>query len=449
MASRKLPQEITFTVADYDLGKARTAIGALDRFTPVQVNAEDPNALHDLFAATRPEIVVDLLHPRFAPAVASAAVDAKSHYINTAQSESGDGQLLGAQMRELNGQFQEKECVGIVGMGADPGISELLAREVLHGFHDDEQSVRQVTIFDGSTSKWLSGTRRPTMAGFSYSVFVDECTKSGLVWSAERGITQLKPLTLGVPFPYGGTIGSQTGIHAEHEEIGDIAHAVSQEPWMRDVLKKCEEVSFQYGMSFEQYLLLTKIMKAKLHTNEPVKLHSVPRTNAAYVRAVTREMGTADVLNEPTTRELFTKYGLTASKNNLTIVPQTPLEFFTRLQPPPHPKERMSAESRIGPYIRTNDVAVYRSHHMTEDDAQTRYGRSLVAVQTAAGPIVATRMILDGVWKEPGVRAPIELPYSDAITAWGDVAGKCETENMTEQMRGHRNIYRCWDPSRS
>lgn len=281
------------------------------------------------------------------------------------------------------------------------------------------------------------------MAGFAYPVFVGECTNKGLVWSGQKGMEHTPPLSRGAAFPFGGSIGTQRGIHAEHEEVTDAERAAQHgETWLRATLRDTEEVSFQYGMDDDLYRLLKGIMATGMHAHEPINFGKDPHTRAAYVRAVAQKMGAEDMLSDPQTRELFRRFGLLSSQR-LPSTPRTPLDFFTQIQPPPNPREMMSGESDIGVYVRTDRGAVFDSHRMTEDDAQRRYDRCLVPVQTAAGPVVATQMLLDGVWKGPGVHSPLELSTEQAISKWGDIVGPCSTRDMTADGA----IYRCWDPT--
>ena len=442
IASRQLTG-VQFTVADYNLQRAQQTTAGLNGFTAVQVNARDPQSLAQLIGARRPNIVVDLLHPHFAPTIAVAALAGGAHYVSTAQSESGPGKQLGDDMYALNGAFEKRGLVGVVDMGADPGISLLLMQRQLREAHNGGQKVNQVTIFDGSNCAWKTGRRRPPMAGFAYQVFVDECTKEGLVWSDEGGMEYTPPLSRGVAFPFGGSIGTQRGLHAQHEEIVDTDWAVQHsDGWLRSALSGTKEVSFQYGMDDDLYGLLKGIMATGMHVHEAIDLGKDPHTRAGYVRAVAQKMGAEDMLSDPQTCELFRRFGLLSSQRLLSM-PRTPLDFFTQIQPPPNPREMMSGESDIGVYVRTDRGAVFDSHRMTEDDAQRRYGRGLVPVQTAAGPVVATQMLLDGEWKHPGVHSPLELPTEEAISKWGDIVGPCSTRDMTADGA----IYRCWDPT--
>lgn len=281
------------------------------------------------------------------------------------------------------------------------------------------------------------------MAGFAYQVFVGECTNKGLVWSSQKGMEHTPPLSRGAAFPFGGSIGTQRGLHAEHEEIADTNWVAQHgDDWLQNALRNTDEVSFQYGMDDELYRLLERIKAVGLHTHEPIDLGKDPHTRAAYVRAVAQKMGAQDMLSDSQTRELFRRYGLLSSQRLLSM-PRTPLDLFAQLQPQPNPREKMSGESDIGVYVRTDSGAVFTSHRMTEDDAQRRYGRGLVPVQTAAGPVVATQMLLDGVWNQPGVHSPLELPTEEAISKWGDIVGPCSARDMTADGA----IYRCWDPT--
>ena len=112
-------------VADRDLGRARRVAATIDapgQVRAVDVDATDPAALHRLLAPA--ELILNCAGPffRLGVPVLSAAIEAGTTYVDIC-----DDPVPTIEMLELDEQARNSGVGALVGMGASPGLSNLLA----------------------------------------------------------------------------------------------------------------------------------------------------------------------------------------------------------------------------------------------------------------------------------------------------------------------------------
>ena len=73
-------------VADYDLGRAQRAAAASDRFTALQIDARDEQAVADLLTAYSADALMNATDPRFVMPLYRAALRTSTNYLDMAMS---------------------------------------------------------------------------------------------------------------------------------------------------------------------------------------------------------------------------------------------------------------------------------------------------------------------------------------------------------------------------
>jgi saccharopine dehydrogenase-like NADP-dependent oxidoreductase len=142
-------------VSDYDLPRAEKAVSAVGdpRFVPARVDAADEDAVQALLAEHRCDVLLNAIDPRFVMPLFRAALAADVDYLDMAMSLSHPhserpyeetGVKLGDEQFALAGEWAAAGRLALVGMGVEPGLSDVFARYAAdHLFTEiDELGVR-------------------------------------------------------------------------------------------------------------------------------------------------------------------------------------------------------------------------------------------------------------------------------------------------------------------
>src|SRR5215471_3838671 len=122
-------------VADYDQDRAVRAAGP--DFTAVQIDARDEQAVTELLTAENCDVLLNATDPRFVMPLFRAALAAGVHYLVMAMSLSvphpsepyrQTGVKLGDEQFAAAAQWQDRGKLALVGMGVEPGLSDVFAR---------------------------------------------------------------------------------------------------------------------------------------------------------------------------------------------------------------------------------------------------------------------------------------------------------------------------------
>ena len=118
-------------LADYDMGRAQTVadhIGQPQRFSAAQIDASSSAAVADLARQNRVDLVVNSVDPQFVLPIMDGALAAGANYMDMAMSLSRlDGTKLGDEQFERDPNWRAAGHLALVGMGMDPGLSDVFA----------------------------------------------------------------------------------------------------------------------------------------------------------------------------------------------------------------------------------------------------------------------------------------------------------------------------------
>src|SRR5262249_60278137 len=124
-------------VADYDLSRAQHAAAAKDGYAAVRLDARDERATAALLAEHSCDALMNATDPRFVMPLFRAALAAGVHYLDMAMSLSHPhpaepyrltGVKLGDEQFEMARQWEEAGRLALVGIGVEPGLSDVFAR---------------------------------------------------------------------------------------------------------------------------------------------------------------------------------------------------------------------------------------------------------------------------------------------------------------------------------
>src|SRR6476620_8490336 len=169
-------------LADYDVARAEAVARATDdgRFSAHAVDASSREGVVELVRATRADAVLNAVDP---------CLDAGVTYLDMAMPLSQPhpqrpneltGVKLGDYQFERAAQWEERGLLALVGIGVEPGLSDVLAR---HAADELFSSIDEVGVRDGANLVVEGYDVAPT---FSIWPTIEECLNPPLIWERER-----------------------------------------------------------------------------------------------------------------------------------------------------------------------------------------------------------------------------------------------------------------------
>jgi saccharopine dehydrogenase-like NADP-dependent oxidoreductase len=364
--ARQRPSFEHVVLADVSLSRAERAIAALgegERFAAEQVDASDRGQIEELVAKVEPDAVLNACDPRLNEPIFDAAYAARVTYLDMAMTLSRPhpsephelpGKMLGDYQLERDQDWREQGLLALVGIGVEPGLSDVFARYAeLELF----SQIDEVGVRDGADLVIEGYEFAPT---FSIWTTIEECLNPPLIWERARGFYTTAPFSEPETFDFPEGIGPLQCVNVEHEEVVLVPRWVS-----------CERVTFKYGLGDEFIEVLRTLHKLGLDSTGPVAVRGV-------------EVAPRDVL-------------------------------AATLPDPATLGERMSGRTCAGTWVRGTGRdgeprSTYLYHVVDNERSMKDYGSQAVVWQTAVNPVVALELIDEGVWKGTGVLGPEALP---------------------------------------
>jgi saccharopine dehydrogenase (NAD+, L-lysine-forming) len=367
----------SMVVADRTLARAEEAVKRVNdsRFTAAEVNAAELESVREIIRQTSPDIVINAVDPRFVMPIFLACEIEDTNYMDMAMSLSRKhpqypyvetGVKLGDEQFARDWNWSERGIYALVGMGIEPGMSDVFAR-----YASDHLFTRidSVTVLDGSNITVEGHDFAPS---FSIWTTIEECLNPPLVWEDGRGWFTTEPFSEPEIFDFPEGIGPVECVNVEHEEVVLIPQKVD-----------AKKVNFKYGLGAEFIGILKTIHMLGMDRKESVEVQGV--------------------LVSP--RDL-----LAAS-----------------LPDPATLGARMHGKTCAGTLVKGLDKegeprAVYLYHVVDNEWSMKEYGDQAVVWQTALNPVIAMELIHEGIWKPEGVNGPEWFdpkPFLDRLVDYG------------------------------
>ncbi len=364
-------------VADRDLSRAESAVARLadPRFTAAAVNASSVEDLRSLIRSTQPDVVINAVDPRFVMPIFEACELESVNYVDMAMSlskahptepHSKVGLMLGEQQFARDEAFIAKKIFALVGIGVEPGLSDVFARyaaDILFSRIDS------AIVYDGSNLVVEGYDFAPT---FSIWTTIEECLNPPLMWEKDRGWYTTEPFSDLESFDFPDGIGPVECVNVEHEEVALIPRKVD-----------AGKVAFKYGLGSHFIEILQTIHTLGLDRTEPVSVQGV---------SVSPRNVLAALLPDPATLG-----------------------------------SRMSGKTCAGIQVKGldkdgNPKAVYIYNVVDNAFSMGEYGDQAVVWQTAINPLIALELIDRGDWKPVGVNGPEWFPaepFLELLNSYG------------------------------
>ncbi|GAA5206373.1 saccharopine dehydrogenase NADP-binding domain-containing protein [Streptomyces thinghirensis] len=373
-------------VADYDLTRAEAAVAGLgeqgDRFTAQRLDASDGGAVRRMLAEYRCDVLLNATDPRFVMPLFEAALAAGAHYLDMAMSLSAPhadrpheecGVKLGDEQFGLAGRWEESGRLALVGMGVEPGLSDVFARYAADELFDD---IEEIGVRDGAD---LTVEGYDFAPSFSIWTTIEECLNPPVVFEKDRGWFTTAPFSEPETFDFPEGIGPVECVNVEHEEVLLIPRWVD-----------ARRVTFKYGLGEDFITKLRTLHEFGLDSTAKV---TVPGANGPV--AVSPRDVVAACLPDPATLG-----------------------------------DRMTGKTCAGTWVKgTRDGKereVYLYHVVDNEWSMREYGSQAVVWQTAINPVVALELLATGAWEGRGVLGPEAFParpFLDLLTEYGSPWG--------------------------
>jgi saccharopine dehydrogenase-like NADP-dependent oxidoreductase len=372
-------------LVDVALERATAAAGRLgeaDRFRAERVDASNVRELVELIGRVRPDAVLNACDPRFNEPIFDASYESRVTYLDMAMTLSRPhperphelpGVMLGDYQLARHAEWEQAGILALVGIGVEPGLSDILARHAADELFSD---IAEVGVRDGADLVVEGYEFAPT---FSIWTTIEECLNPPLIWERERGFYTTAPFSEPELFEFPEGIGPVECVNVEHEEVVLIPRWVP-----------CRRVTFKYGLGEEFIAVLQTLHKLGLDSAEPLRVRDA---------AVAPRDLVAAALPDPATLG-----------------------------------ERMSGRTCAGTWVTGTGTdgaprSTYLYHVVDNETTMREYGSQAVVWQTAINPAVALELLDRGAWSGTGVLGPEALapaPFLALLADYGSPTGLLE-----------------------
>ena len=371
-------------VADFDPARAGKAVAAAGdpRFVAARVDAADEAAVRALLAEHGCDVLLNATDPRFVMPLFRAALAAGVDYLDMAMSLScphperpyeQTGVKLGDEQFALAGEWAAVGRLALVGMGVEPGLSDVFARYAAdHLF----SAIDELGVRDGADLTVRGHAFAPS---FSIWTTIEECLNPPVVWERDRGWYVTEPFSEPEVFDFPEGIGPVECVNVEHEEV------LLMPRWV-----DARRVTFKYGLGSHVIGVLRVLHETGLDSTTPVRVGNA--------EVAPRDLVAAALPDPASLGELMT--GRTCA--GLWV-------------------------SGTGTDGRPRQVYLY--HVVDNAWSMAQYGCQAVVWQTAVNPVVALELLATGQWSGSGVLGPEALdavPFLELLTAYGSPWGMRE-----------------------
>lgn len=352
-------------LADLDPTRAQRAAAATadPRVTSTPLDASDRAAVAQCIRTHACTHVLNAADPRFVMPIFGGAFDAGATYLDMAMSLSTPhperpheepGVKLGDEQLALAAEWEDRGMLALVGMGVEPGLSDVFARHAADSLFG---AIQEVGVRDGADLVVDGYAFAPT---FSIWTTIEECLNPPVIWERGRGWYTTAPFSEPETFVFPEGIGPRECVNVEHEEVLLVPRWID-----------CDRVTFKYGLGDEFIEVLQVLHKVGLDRTDPVHLRGHDVSPRDVVAAC---------LPDPATLG-----------------------------------DRMRGRTCAGTWVTGTGTdgrprEVYLYHLADNEETMARDGAQAVVWQTAINPLIALELLAWGTWSGTGVLGPEAFP---------------------------------------
>jgi saccharopine dehydrogenase-like NADP-dependent oxidoreductase len=372
----------SMVVADYDPARAERTVARQagdPRFVAARVDASSADDVAALVREHRITHVLNAVDPRFVMPIFDGALAAGADYLDMAMSLSAphperpyeeSGVKLGDAQFERAAAWSDAGRLALVGMGVEPGLSDVFARYAADHLFSE---IDEVGIRDGANLVVDGYDFAPS---FSIWTTIEECLNPPVIYERGRGWFTTPPFSEPETFDFPEGIGPVECVNVEHEEVLLVPRWVD-----------AKRVTFKYGLG-DEFIQVLQV------------LHKLGLDRTAKLRVGGVEVSPRDVV-------------------------------AAALPDPATLGDRMHGKTCAGTWVSGTGKdgqprQVYLYHVVDNEWTMREYGSQAVVWQTAINPVVALELLAAGTWTGAGVLGPEAfdaVPFLDLLTAYGSPWG--------------------------
>jgi saccharopine dehydrogenase-like NADP-dependent oxidoreductase len=366
-ATRNFYEQII--VADYDLSRAEGAVKYVNdkRFTATKIDAGNAANIVEICRQHSITHILNAVEPKFVPTIFSAAFTAGAHYMDMAMSLSEShetdpfhqpGIKLGDAQYAVHEQWERAGKLALVGMGVEPGLSNVFARYAQDYLFSE---IEEVSVKDGSNLVVRNEAGEEIFApSFSIWTTIEECLNPPLMWSESKGFYTTQPFSEPEIFDFPEGIGSVECVNVEHEEVAMLPRTI-----------RAKKFSFKYGLGREFIGVLETLHKLGLDRTKPTRVRSA--------------QGPVDV----------------APRDVVAAVLPNPADIGPLMTGKTCAGVLVTGKDKDG-----RERATYLYNVVDNEWSMANYQSQCVVWQTAFNPLIALELMAEGIWRGAGVLGP-------------------------------------------
>ncbi|CAB4647410.1 MAG: ATP-binding protein [Actinobacteria bacterium] len=368
-------------VADYDTSRAEGVLEwiagrfpeARARFSAEHIDASAPENVTALAKKHGATVVMNAVEPPFVQSIFQGALEADADYMDMAMSLSiphptdpynTPGIKLGDWQFDRATEWEKAGRLALVGMGVEPGISDVFARYASDHLFSD---IDEIGVRDGANLVVTDDEGKEIFApSFNIWSTIEECLNPPLIWEKDRGWFTTEAFSEPEVFMFPAGIGPVECVNVEHEEVSLVPRFLD-----------AKRVTFKYGLGAEFIGVLKTLNLLGLDKVAPVTVRTAPGPDG--------KRGKAEV---------------------------SPRDLVAAVLPDPATLgDRMTGTTCAGVWVtgkgkdgRPREVFLY--HASDNEWTMKNYDSQCVVWQTALAPAVALELVAKGVWSGKGVLGP-------------------------------------------
>jgi saccharopine dehydrogenase (NAD+, L-lysine-forming) len=376
-------------LADYNLKRAQEVqkkLGSRKRFPVERVDAGDKKQIVALAKQYGVDLIMNAVDPVFNEKIFDAAYTYGCHYMDMAATLSHPhptdpyrqcGVKLGDYQFERAARWEKKGKLALVGMGVEPGLSDIFAKYAEKHLFDE---IDEIGVRDGASLQVRGYAFAPT---FSIWTTIEECLNPPVIWEKDKGWFTTQPFSEHETFEFPEGIGKIDVVNVEHEEV------LLMPRWV-----KTKRVTFKYGLGDEFIDVLQTLHMLNLDKKETMTVKGVKVAPRDVVAAC--------------------------------------------LPDPAHLGEKMHGKTCAGTWVKGLKDGQPRELYIYQvaDNAQCmkRWGCQAVVAQTAFGAVIGWDLLEHGTWNGKGVLGPEAFDAVPFMEKMADYEFPYGIQEMTPEL---------------
>jgi saccharopine dehydrogenase-like NADP-dependent oxidoreductase len=207
------------------------------------------------------DIVINAAHPRLNLLIMRQTLKRGAHYIDLAG--------YPAKQVELDSRWKKARRVAILGMGEDPGLSNVMARRAV----DMLDEVSEVKIRDGETS---TSEAYPFVALFAPDVFLEEAVSPAKYFEGGE-MKKIPPMSGREVYKFPQPIGPVPVYNMDHEEVHTLPVYLPKKP---------NFVDFKLALTDEAFFAIKLFQGLGLLNTKPMRVGKVKVSPLSFLLRV-------------------------------------------------------------------------------------------------------------------------------------------------------------------